>query len=129
MEDKKQSDGKLIMMLFANTELQISIIEEVGETSFYNKEYKKLLQNIQRRNELIIEGLFKRFKDYGARENEVGIYFNKTVEACNLFKEAVKNSNVDRFIELMKAVRDGELMIFDENKHSKIAKQLKKLEI
>ena len=122
-------EANLMMMLFANTQLQIELLDEVSNTRFYNQSYKSLINNLQKRNEPIIEGLFKNFKEFGDQEETAQIFFNQTVEAVELFKEAIQNTNIENFIVLMKAVRDGELMMFDENKHKKIAGQLKPLEV
>lgn len=122
-------EANLMMMLFANTQLQIELLDEVSNTRFYNQSYKSLTNNLQKRNEPIIENLFKNFKEFGDQEETAQIFFNQTVEAVELFKEAIKNTNIENFIALMKAVRDGELMMFDENKHKKIERQLKPFKV
>lgn len=122
-------EANKIMMLFANTQLAIELCDEVRNTSFYGQSYKSLINNLQKRNEAIIKGLFDNFEDFGDQYDTASQFFNQTTEAAELFIKAIENNNIENFISLMKAVNDGELLMMDENKHKKIAKQLKPLEI
>tara|TARA_R110000772_G_scaffold236163_1_gene347791 strand:- start:86 stop:442 length:357 start_codon:yes stop_codon:yes gene_type:complete len=112
---------KLALAYFANTQMQIELIDELKMTRLYKHKIKNLSNQIQKENEILISNLFE-----GLNE-DAEMYFHKSVEMVEILIDSIKNGKIEILIQLLKEYKEGNISIVDENKHSKMLNQMDKL--
>jgi hypothetical protein len=112
---------KQAITYYACIQLQIELLDRLKSTNLYKQNLKNLCNKLQAENEKSIINLF------GKLDDEAEKYFHKSVTMVESFLEVIERNDIDVFMGLMDAFRNGEIGVLNENKHTKIFKQLEKL--
>lgn len=112
---------KLAIAFYANTEMQIDLLESLKGTTLYNQRFKQLAKQLQKECERSIEKLFEGMDD------ETSTFFNQSVEMSEVFIKAIKKGDIAILIELMKEYSSGNISVVDGGDHKKFLGQLEKI--
>ena len=125
----KEAERELLMLLFANTQLQIELMDRISKTEIFNSRYKDMTKKIQASNTKKINKLFSLMDKEGEDKKYFEFAFRKSTEACESFINSVENHTLENVIIFLKALNDGEVLQMPEGKHKKILNQLEPITI
>jgi hypothetical protein len=115
--------ANLALVFFANTQIQLELIDRLKGTQLYSQKLKNLCNQVEKENEKLISQL------YGKMDDTIEPYFHMTVEMTETLMDIVEKGDIEVLIHLLKEYRDGNISVVDENKHGKILNQMDKLKI
>ena len=124
-----ETERELLMMLFANTQLQIELIDSIRDTTFFKKTYKDITKKLQNANIKKIQQIFKMMDNAGEDKQMFEFAFAKSTEACETLIKAVEGNTLENLIAMLRALSNGEIKQMDETKHKKIMNQLETLQL
>ena len=126
---KPEAQRELLMMLFANTQTQIQILDEMPNTTFFTQGYKSLCKKMQAANIEKIDKLFGKMDTFGDDRKYFEYAFRKSQDVSEQIVKCIENHSLETLLVMLKALNDGQLLQMDEGKHKKMMSQLKPLEI
>ena len=106
MSDKERIT--LASMLFANTQIQIELIDELSNTSIYKQSIKNHYNKVQSINEDLINNFYKGLKDDGET------VLHHLVRVSENFVKAIKDKDINVVDRFLKDYLSGELRIEEE---------------
>jgi hypothetical protein len=116
-EQKQQ----IAMVFLATCQLQIDVVDKLVGTSLHNQKLKSLSNSIQKECIKIIDSF------HGQLDDVQEEYYFKTVSMVETFISCIKDKKIDIMIQLLNDFDKGEIIIVDENKHSKFLNQQERI--
>ena len=99
---------KLALMLFANTQITLELLDELEGTLLSSRKEKNLLKRVQSINEFRINKLYKKLDD-----NTQDVV-NKTVTAVETTVRCAAELDLGLYIQLMEDLRKGKIKVVED---------------
>lgn len=150
MKNKKQTmnpsaQGELLMMIFANTQTQINLLDKLPETDFFKQGYKQLCNRIQYANIGKINDMFalmdyisanpykkekslKKDPNYLENRKHLEEGFNVSQEVSDQMIICIENHSLGALLAMLRTLNAGEIKTLPD-KHTKIMKHLEPLKV
>jgi len=139
------AQGELLMMMFANTQTQIILLDKLKETDFFKLGYKQLCNRIQDANIGKINDMFalmdyisanpdkkekslKKDPDYLENRKHLEEGFNVSQEVSDQMITCIENHSLGTLLSMLRTLNAGEIKQMPD-KHKKIMGQLETLEV
>ena len=100
---------KLALMLFANTQITLELLDELEGTLLSSKKERNLMKRVQERNEYRINKLYKELDD-----DTQGV-INQTVAAVETTVRAASELDLGLYIQLMDDLRTGKIKVVEDD--------------
>ena len=101
---------KLALMLFANTQITLELLDELEGTLLSSKKERNLMKRVQERNEYRINKLYKELDD-----NTQDV-INQTIVAVETTVRAAAELDLGLYIQLMGDLRTGKIKVVEDDK-------------
>ena len=101
---------KLALMLFANTQITLELLDELEGTLLSSKKERNLMKRVQERNEYRINKLYKELDD------DTQDVINQTVSAVETTVRAASELDLGLYIQLMDDLRTGKIKVVEDEK-------------
>ena len=99
---------KLALMLFANTQITLDLLDELEGTLLYSRKEKNLLKRVQEKNEFRINKL------YAELNKDTQKIIQQTTNAVETTIRAAAELDLGLYIQLMDDLRRGKIKIIED---------------
>jgi hypothetical protein len=128
-EDTNPSNQiELLMLLFANTQTSILLLDEVPKTKVFANGYRQLLNRMQAANVDKVKQLYASMGEFPEDQQSFEYAFGRSQEVSEQMIKCIKNNSLDTLLAMLKALNDGEIKVLP-SKHNKIMKHLEPLAV
>lgn len=108
---------KIAMMYFASATLTAELHDELKGTNLFKHKVKQLSKNLTKELDNII------VKFHNDLDNESEKILSKMINSIEIFVECIIDKEPSTIIALLEDLKNGDIMVVDENKHGKFLKQ------
>ena len=121
MKDQQQQKLDSAMLLYAISFIASETIENLKGTPIYSQRIKQLCNMLQPETDRLINIIMSQCEDLAAQQ------FYEFIETLESFLNTVSKRELVTVKAMLDQLRNGEIMVIDEKKHSKIVKQLERV--